>query len=145
MKFVRILIYTILVLLLLEVLKTLLVRIAFAQSYFIGLILSCLQVVLLLAALLVPAIYRLIRTRNKRPVLFSGILFIGIIGFLEGVANWMLYRPANIPPFLMGAYTFYYDFLDRSIIQFEDDKTTYHRELTYTLRPSSRFNFSNAE
>ncbi|MGZ5221275.1 MAG: hypothetical protein ACXWC7_14400, partial [Chitinophagaceae bacterium] len=94
MKFARILIYTILVLLLLEVLKTLLVRITFAQSYFIGLILSCMQVVLLLAALLIPAIYSLIKTKIRRPLLISGILFIGIIGFLEGVANWMLYRPA---------------------------------------------------
>lgn len=145
MKFFRILIYTILVLLLLEVLKTFIGRIAFAQSYFIGLILSCMQVLLLLAVLLIPVMYSVFKRMFRRPLLLSGILFIAIIALLEGVANWMLYRPAKIPPYLMGSYIFYYDFLDRSIIQFEDDKTTYHPELTYTLRPASRFNFSNAE
>jgi lysophospholipase L1-like esterase len=81
----------------------------------------------------------------RRAFLIAAILFISIVVFLEGIANWMLYHPQYIPSYLLESYFFYYDFLDRSIIQFENDKTAYHPELTYTLRPSSRFNFSNAE
>ncbi len=144
MNLFRIWIYSILLLLLLEVLKTFISRITFPQSYFLALIISCIQVLILLGALLMPFIYRLIR-KFRRPLMLTIVLFFSLIGILEGVANWMLFHPGKIPSWLMESYIFYYDFIDRTIIQFEDDKTAYHPGLTYTLRPSSRFEFSNAE
>src|SRR5688572_19662270 len=84
----RIWIYSILLLLLLEVLKTLISRVAFAQSYFTALIISCIQVLILLGALLIPFIYRLIR-KVRRPLTLSIVIFFSIIAVLEGFANRM--------------------------------------------------------
>ena len=144
MKLFRIWIYSIVMLLFLEVIKTIIGRITFPQSYFFSLVISCIQVLILLGALLIPLIYRLV-SKRRRPLLWAVLLFLSIIALLEGVANWMLYHPGKIPSWLMGSYIFYYDFLDRTIIQFEDDKTAYHPGLTYTLRPSATFEFSNVE
>ena len=144
MKLLRIWIYSILLLLLLEVVKTFISKITFPQAYFIALIISCIQVLILLGALLIPLIYTLCR-KFRRPLKFAFLFFFSIIAMLEGMANWMLHHPGSIPSWLMGSYIFYYDFLERTIIQFEDDKTTYHPGLTYTLRPSSAFEFSNVE
>lgn len=145
MKWGKIIVYSILVLLSLEVIKTFVSRSRLDNGYMIAVIISCLQVLYCLFVATALILYPLLRKHLRFPLVAVLVFFGAMISFTEWYFVYMLHHPEKIPRFLKNSYGYYYDFFERSIIQFEADKVAYHPELTYTLKPSGDFTFQNLE
>lgn len=110
-------------------------------------ILSCIQVIILLWLIMALA-FRLRagsipdNGKKKWMPLLAPILLLSIG---EMISAYLLQHPSRIPSFLVPLFRQYYGMTQRNIIQFDTHSSVYNRSLLYTLKPSSRFLFSNYE
>jgi len=144
----RIGLYLIMVLLVLEVIKTIVIKAGVQYSFSIGVVIACLQMLLVLAAILIPLIFRFIKKRThhtRRALQLSFLSFFLIIAFFEGTCTLLMHNADKLPVFLRYTFDFYYNTYARSIIQFDSKASVYDPELFYTLKPNARFRFINAE
>jgi hypothetical protein len=144
----RIGLYLIMVLLVLEVVKTILVKAGVQYSFSIAVVIASLQMLFVLAAVLVPLLFKVFkkRTQHTRKALkLSFLSFFIIIAFFEGVCTLLMHNADKLPGFLRYTFDFYYNTYARSIIQFNSKASVYDPQLFYTLKPNARFRFVNAE
>ena len=145
---VRIVLFLVIVLLVLEVIKTIVVKTGATASFFIGYVIGSLQMLTILGFIFVPFLFSWCKKRMDhawKARRLSVLVFILAIGCLEWFCTMLLHNPARLPSFMKDAYTLYVDVYARSIIQFESKASVYDPTLFYTLRPNARFMFSNPE
>lgn len=146
---VRCILYLIIIILVLEVVKTLVAKAAGPASFFTGIVLASVQMFLLTGFILFTLIYKLskkcIIMPPRKAAVLALLLSLVIIGGLEGLFAMWLHHPERMPVSLNKAYDYYYNTYDRKIIQFNRKASIYSPQLFYTLRPNAHFNYTNAE
>jgi hypothetical protein len=145
---VRSFLYLIIIILVLEVIKTLVAKAGGSTSFFTGFVLASVQMFILTGFVLFSLIFLLCRKRITPPrkaVAVSLLLSLIIIACLEGLFAIGLHNPQRIPAFLYNAYDYYYNTYDRKIIQYNAQASVYDPKLFYTLKPNAHFNYINAE
>jgi len=145
MKWPRIIIYSIIIMLILELLKTFVSRQTPAPSYFLAVIISCIQVIFCLAVIFFSLSFSLIEKFFRFPFFTVVIWFTVFISLMECLFVYWYRNPHRMPESLKESYGFYYDFFDASFIQYERSKAVYDPDLFYKLKPSVKFTFSNCE
>ncbi len=147
-KILQSVLYLIIVILMLEVFKTVVVKKGGDASFFIGNVIASLQMFILTGFVLFSLIYkwRKKRTANTRKAFGLALAAsVIIIGCLEGGCMLLLHHPDRLPSFMHEAYDYYYNTYDRRIIQLDSNSSVYDPKLFYTLKPNARFNYSNVE
>jgi hypothetical protein len=140
--------YLIIVLLVLEVIKTIITKSVTIYAYPIGVVIASLQMLLVCGTVLIPLLFRYCKRivlHSRKAKGLAVLLFVFIMGCLEGVCTFFLHHPDRLPYSMEGAFDYYYNKYGRSIIQFDKKASVYDPELFYTLKPDARFSFSNAE
>ena len=133
--------------LLLEVIKTMLSRTGIQSSYFISLIIGCLQFLFVIVFILFFLFRKLIPKRvdgKKRLAIVSVLIVFTCIG-AEFLATFLANNPRLIPKQFFWAYRYFYDYNDSSLSQYEKKLTVYDSGLFYRLKPNSNSFFSNRE
>jgi hypothetical protein len=146
MKWISVFLYLIVGCLFLEVLKTIITRQHYISSYFWATILICLQflcIIVFFGFLLFSALFRKYQGRKKWLVPLAATLSLLLL--MELCAAYLLRNPRHIPSFLKWSFTYYYDYYNCPLPQFEPKAAAYSPRLFYTLRPDARFRYFNSE
>lgn len=146
MKWVRVFLYLIVGCLFLEVLKTIITRQHFISSYFWATILICLQFLCIIVSflfLLFSALFR--KYQGKKKWILPLAATLSLLLLMELCAAYLLRNPRHIPSFLKWSFTYYYDYYNCPLPQFESKAAVYSPRLFYTLRPHARFRYFNSE
>lgn len=139
--------YLIILILFLEVAKTVLDKLNYPWSYLASATLAGIQFLAILAygfyAVCRKAFPRFFRQRNK----YWGFVlaFVVLIGIFESLFAWWLYHPGRAPRFLHNAFRYYYYHYDVDIVQYNPVISTYNPGLFYTLKPGVTAKFQNKE
>jgi lysophospholipase L1-like esterase len=145
MKLVFRLAIVIVVLLLLEAVKRLLAASAGPSLYFWFNLLSCTQLFMLLAAIILVILVPLMkRWRVKRPLRLGIVIVLLTFSLLELGCTYLLEHPKKIPSFAFPAFKYYYDHFDCRIIQYEPS-TRYDPSLFYRLKDNQYFIYGQRE
>jgi len=139
--------FLLIILLLLEVAKALLTKRPFEGSYFLSMVIMCLQFFLLLGSILYVIMNKLVFRKfpSRRNRIFSLISVLGIFILLELLFGYWLNNPQHIPRMLQWSYYYYYDYYDTRLIQYEKGKAVYDSALFYRLNPNHHFRYRNRE
>ena len=140
--------YLIIVLLFLEVFKTIISKRDWNNAYFIGIVLASVQTLIILGFVMISLLWELfnrIVKQSRKSWLLSVLAFVIISGCLEWGCTILYHHPGRAPDFIRAAFDQYYNSFARSIIQFDKKASVYDPQLFYTLKPGARFRFSNAE
>lgn len=145
MKPLKIFIYVVIVILLLEVIKTLLAKNAFMGSYFMASVLAAIQFFLLaffILWIILKSAFSKFKFRNPSAV---GV-FVSIVLFVmaELASLFLLRNPSKIPSTLLTSFQYYYDY-NCKLIQFKKEASVYDSSLFYKLNPSSNFIYAQQE
>jgi len=146
-KFWKGILYLVIILLLLEVFKKLLSKSGMEVSYFVALIIGCLQFFLLIGFVLLVITDRLIPKKigaKKRWVIALVVVLVFFSG-AEGLTTFWANNPRLIPKPFVWSYTYYYDYFDSRLLQYEKSHTVYDSGLFYRLNPNSKSIFANRE
>lgn len=145
---VRSVLYLIIILLVLEVVKTVVTKKGGDASFFTGIVIASLQMFILTGFVLFSFIYYLSKKRlanARKGLVMALVASVIIIGCLEGGCALLLHYPNRVPAFMNDAFDYYYNTYDRRIIQFDSNASVYDPKLFYTLKPNARFSYSNVE
>ena len=116
-------------------------------SYFVALIIGCLQFFLLVGFILLIITDRLIPKRTgarKRWIIALAVVLVFFSG-AELLTTFWANHPKLIPKPLVWSYTYYYDYFDSRLLQYEKSHTVYDKGLFYRLNPNSNSVFANRE
>ena len=81
----------------------------------------------------------------SRSLLTKSLLFIGIMALPELLFTYWIHDPSRLPASLRPLFMTYATQAETNIIQFNPQSSAYDARLFYTLKPSSRFLFTNPE
>lgn len=140
MPVVKKIVYLVILLLVLEVVKTIFDKINFTWSFLVSSILGALQLLMVMYFF-----YELIFKKIIRRKWVLVLSFFIIIAACESFFAYMLYHPSAIPAFFKETVDHYYTHYDRDIIQFNKTLSAYDPKLFYTLKPGVNGTFSNKE
>jgi hypothetical protein len=147
MMMLKKLIYLIVLILFLEVAKTVLDKLNYPWSYLASAILASIQFLFTVAFIfyvfcwwIFPRFFR----QGKRNWLFVAS-FVLVIGICESLFAWWLHHPERMPRFLHEACEYYYYHYDLDIVQYDASLSTYNPKLFYTLKPGVTGKFQNKE
>jgi len=138
----------VIILLVIEVIKRSIEKTNLVSGFFISVVLTSVQMTIVLAFLFIPLLFRVCKKAVNQPKkAWGGAVLLFIIGFgcTEALCTSWFHHPEHVPAFMKDAYALYYEFYGRNIIQFDSKCSAYNPQLFYTLKPNSRFSFSNAE
>lgn len=146
MKWVRGFLYLVVSCLFLEVVKTIIARQQSNYSYFIGTIVICLQF-LCVAGFFLFLLFSILfkRSQGKKKWIIPITTTISTFILLELCFACLLLHPQHIPFFLKWSFTYYYDYYNCPLPQYEEAAATYNPQLFYTLKPGARFRYFNKE
>ncbi|MDF2189775.1 hypothetical protein [Paraflavitalea sp. CAU 1676] len=146
MKWVGGFLYLIVFVLIIEVIKSFVIKQQFISSYFTGTVLICIQLLSIMGYFLLLIVSTVIRL-FKGKVSWIGKLAVVMTFFvvLELGCVFGLKHPARIPALFKWSFTYYYDYYSSALPQFEKKAATYNKNLFYTLKPNARFRYYNAE
>lgn len=146
MKWVKGFLYLVVVCLFLEVVKTIITRQQYTSSYFWATIVICLQFLCIISFfifLLFSTIFS--RFKDKKKWMVPLVATISILVFMELSAAYLLQNPRYIPSFLKWSFSYYYDYYNCPLPQFEPKAAAYSPKLFYTLKPGAHFSYYNSE
>ncbi len=146
-KFWKGILYLIIILLLLEILKKLLSKTGIEVSYFITLVIGCIQFFLLIGFFLLVITDRITPKKisaRKRWIIALVVMLMFFSG-AEWLATFWSNHPKLIPKPFVWSYTYYYDYFDSRLLQYEKNHTVYDPGLFYRLNPNSNSIFTNRE
>lgn len=137
----------VIIVLLLEISKTVLPKTGFAGFYFFSTIASCLQFFFLLYVVLIYLVKKIIgdKLKAKRKSAIAIITVMLFFSITELLFAFWLNNPQYIPQPLQRSYWYYYDYYDCRVIQFQKQNSIYDSTLFYRLHPASRFLYKNRE
>lgn len=147
MIYLRNILYSIVLILFLEVIKTIITKMDLPWSYFVGTMVAGFQflvcLLLVLSFIISKLLHKYLKGR-KGALMFVGIAIV-LIAFMECLAVYWLNHAQSIPGSLDKAYRYYYTQYDRNIVQYDASLATYDPSLFYKLKPGISGQFSNAE
>lgn len=143
MRFLKNALVLVLVLVLLEGLKTGISYFSFPNAYFISTVLACGQFLLLLLFSLYFILRKILPARLRRRTVILIALLVLSAG--EGLFAYWLHNPNSIPRPMRESFQYYYHYYNRRIIQYQTNAAVYDSALFYRLRPHARIVFSNPE
>lgn len=73
------------------------------------------------------------------------LILIAVLTLPELLCTYLLKHPSQIPASFHAAFMRYSTQAENNILQFSSKNSVYNKDLFYTLRPSSRFVFTNPE
>jgi hypothetical protein len=140
MSLIKKIVYLIMLLLILQVVKTIFVKVNFTWSFLAASMLGALQLLLVIAFFFDLLFKKLFRKKWKLV-----LSFFVLITLCELLFAWLLYHPASIPSFFKEATRYYYIRHDVSIIQYNKALSSWHPRLFYTLKPGVTGMYGNKE
>lgn len=146
MRYLRITLWGIGLIIVLELLKKLLDNALPVSIVFHHNLLASLQAVLLFWTFCALLLCLLMRKRTlKKIALVAGSICAGVIAIGEITCSYWLHHPGSIPAKALSACIFYYHNVQRNVVQYNPAYAEYDSSLFYRLRPSSAFLFTNYE
>lgn len=121
-----------------QVLKKYLDRLLPDTLFFHHYILTGLQLVILLWTIIILLF-------PSKTLISKSLLLIGILALPELLFTYWLHHPSQIPNSFHNVFMRYSTQAENNIIQFNPQNSVYNDSLFYTLKPSSRFIFTNPE
>ncbi len=137
----------VLIILLLNFIKTWADNSATVYSVFLRNLVACLQLFALLGISIVSLIQLLLYSRKRRPIKYVAptILFLIFLTVLELLTAQLLRNPKAAPNFLLPALQEYYGYYNQNSIEFDKRCSQYDPMLSYTMIPNKEVVFSNFE
>jgi lysophospholipase L1-like esterase len=134
--------WLIVLLLFLEVVKTVLDKMPFESSFFISTIVAVVQVLLIFFFLFYLLWIKIFKKKRMGLMVLS---FLILLAMLEGLFGWWVYHPSSIPAFMTNAFQFYYYNYELDIGRYHKRLSVYDPGLFYTLRPGVNDIFETKE
>jgi hypothetical protein len=148
MKWLKAFVYLVIMILFLQVLKTVVDRQAGTNAFYINTILICIQFLLVLSFFLLFAfckILALFRLRTKWINIIASAALLIVFVSLEMRFAYLLNHPQKISSRWLWSFRYYFDRYDSGLIQFQENASAYDPGLFYTLKPDAEFNYSKRE
>jgi len=147
MRFLRILVITIALLIVLHFVKKMVDQSGAYYTEFLRNLLANLQLFILLGCVVYGTMMLISSARKRKPpsllkatLIYVLLLVIAEIGFTQ-----LLHRPAYIPKSGLAAFREYYGHYNCNLIEFDKKSSQYDPRLAYLFHPNDSFSFSNYE
>ncbi len=146
-KFWKGILYLVIILLLLEIFKKLLSKTGIEVSYFLTLVIGCIQFFLLIGFILLVIADRITprKITSKKRWVIALVVVLVFFSCAEWLTTFWANHPKLIPKPLIWSYSYYYDYFDSRLLQYEKSHTVYDSGLFYRLSPNSNSIFANRE
>lgn len=144
MKWVKIFVYLVMVVLVLRVIKSLLEKMAGGNTFFFATILISIQFLLIFGFLLFFLFSKIFSKSRRVNMIALGAVLILFVS-LELIFAHLLNNPQKIPSRLLWSFKYYYDRYDSRLIQFDENCAVYDSGLFYTLKHNAEFKYSKRE